>query len=191
MGAGSLFIISGPSGAGKGTLVERLIARMPDIWVSVSATTRAPRPGEIDGKDYVFLSPEEFERRVRNGEFLEWAEVHGNRYGTLRSPVMEHLARGEDVVLEIDPQGAAQVKKSVPGSVLIFITAPSIRELERRMRARGAETEEQIKARLETAERELCLVGTYDHVVENDDVSLATDRLAGIIESYRSREQRT
>jgi len=188
MQPGSLFIISGPSGAGKGTLVDRLVARVPRLWVSVSATTRLPRPGEVDGVDYVFLTPGEFERRVEAGEFLEWAEVHGNRYGTLRSTVEERLAEGVDVILEIDPQGAFQVKEQMPESVLVFITAPSLSELERRIRHRGAETDEQVRTRLETAERELRLVGTYDHVVENDDVVLATERLAGIVESHRPCE---
>jgi len=105
MRPGSLFIISGPSGAGKGTLVDRLVARVPRLWVSVSATTRAPRPGEVPGEDYIFLTPEEFQRHIDEGDFLEWAEVHGNRYGTLRSAVEEHLAEGVDVILEIDPQG--------------------------------------------------------------------------------------
>ncbi|HAL31056.1 MAG TPA: guanylate kinase [Coriobacteriia bacterium] len=188
MQPGSLFIISGPSGAGKGTLVDRLVARVPRLWVSVSATTRLPRPGEVDGVDYVFLTPGEFERRVEAGEFLEWAEVHGNRYGTLRSTVEERLAEGVDVILEIDPQGAFQVKEQMPESVLVFITAPSLSELERRIRHRGAETDEQVRTRLETAERELRLVGTYDHVVENDDVVMATERLAGIVESHRPYE---
>jgi guanylate kinase len=125
---------------------------------------------------------------VEAGEFLEWAEVHGNRYGTLASTVRERLERGTDVILEIDPQGAMQVKGLMPEAVLVFIIAPSIAELERRIRARGAETDEQIKTRLATAVRELQLVETYDHVVENDDVARATDRLVGIIESLRSDE---
>ncbi|MDY0340515.1 MAG: guanylate kinase [Coriobacteriia bacterium] len=188
MRAGSLFIISGPSGAGKGTLVDRLVTRVPGLQVSTSATTRAPRPGEIDGDDYVFLSSDEFQRRVDEGAFLEWAEVHGNRYGTLRSTVEERLSKGCDVILEIDPQGAFQVKDVLPSSVLIFITAPSMTELERRIRKRGAESDDEVRMRLETAERELRLVGTYHHVVENDDVSLATERLAEIVESHRSHE---
>lgn len=188
MRTGSLFIISGPSGAGKGTLVDRLVARVSGLWVSVSATTRAPRPGEVPDEDYIFITPKEFQRRIDEGDFLEWAEVHGNRYGTLRSTVEQRLATGCDVILEIDPQGAFQVKKVMPSSILIFITAPSMSELERRIRGRGAESDEQVRTRLETAERELRLVGNYDHVVENDDVALATDRLAGIVESHRSCE---
>lgn len=183
MAEGRLIIISGPSGAGKGTLVDRLVARVPRLCVSVSATTREPRPGEVPGEDYVFLSPDEFTRKVEAGEFLEWAEVHGNRYGTLRSVVQSDLDEGRDVILEIDPQGAFQVKRVMPNARLVFIVAPSFEELERRIRKRGAETEAQVRTRLDTAVRELRLVGTYDDVVENDDVDLATDRLVEIVAS--------
>jgi guanylate kinase len=188
MPRGALVIISGPSGAGKGTLVDRLVARVPRMWVSVSATTRAARPGEVDGEDYVFLTPAEFSQRIESGDFLEWAEVHGNRYGTLRSSVEDRLAEGRDVILEIDPQGALQVKDLMPEAVLVFIIAPSMDELERRIRKRGAETDEQVRTRLATAVGELELVGTYDHVVENDDVSRATDELVDIIGSLHSTE---
>lgn len=180
---GRLVIISGPSGAGKGTLVERLVTRVPGLWVSVSATTRRPRPGETDGVDYYFLTSEEFDRRIAAGDFLEWAQVHGNRYGTLRSSVEAKMAEGRDVILEIDPQGALQVKALMPEAVLVFIIAPSFAELERRIRSRGAETDEQIKTRLATAVHELELVGDYDYVVENDEVSRATRELADLIES--------
>lgn len=186
MTQGTLVIVSGPSGAGKGTIVDRLLRELPSAWVSVSATTRAPRPGEVAGESYFFLTPEEFDERIAAGDFLEWAEVHGQRYGTLRSTVEAKIAEGRDVVLEIDPQGALQVKEVMPSSVLVFIMAPSFDELERRIRRRGAETDEQVKTRLETAVRELQLVGTYDHVIENDDVSRATSELARIIASLRS-----
>jgi guanylate kinase len=183
MRAGHLFIVSGPSGAGKGTLVKQLAERLPDLWVSVSATTRTPRPGERDGIDYFFLTSAEFEGRVRTGEFLEHAEVHGNRYGTLRSAVERRLARGMDVILEIDPQGAFQVRKRMDRSRLIFVKAPSTEDLEKRIRHRGAETDEQIRTRLETARRELELEGSYDHVVINDDVPRAVDDLIAYIRS--------
>lgn len=188
MPKGALIIISGPSGAGKGTLVDRLVARVPHVWVSVSATTRSPRPGEVPGEDYIFISAEEFSRRIEEGDFLEWAEVHGNRYGTLRSEVEARLAEGRDVILEIDPQGALQVKELMPEAVLVFIIAPSLDELERRIRTRGAETDEQIRTRLATAVRELELVECYDHVVENDDVARATDELVALIESLHTDE---
>lgn len=183
MRKGNLIIISGPSGAGKGTLVQQLRTRVPDIWVSVSATTRPPRPGEIEGVHYFFISPDEFERHVQAGDFLEWAEVHGNRYGTLRGPVEQRVAEGKQVILEIDCQGAEQVKQSAPGATKIFILAPSEDELVRRIQKRGAETEEQVARRMETAAREMKVVGTYDHVVVNDDVSRATDELVRIIDS--------
>lgn len=183
MREGHLFIISGPSGAGKGTLVRELTARVPGLWVSVSATTRTPRPGERDGVDYFFLTPAEFEARVRHGEFLEHAEVHGNRYGTLRPAVERRLDQGVDVVLEIDPQGARQVREKIRRSRLIFVKAPSTDDLVERIRKRGAETEDQLRTRMQTAEHEMTLEGTYDYVVINEDVSRATDELVGIIRS--------
>ena len=188
MRKGHLFIISGPSGAGKGTLVKVLLRRVPDLWVSVSATTRTPRPGEKDGVDYYFLTPGEFDGRVRAGEFLEHAEVHGNRYGTLRRAVDRRLEAGLDVILEIDPQGAFQVRKQMERSRLIFVKAPSTAELEKRIRHRGAESDDQIRTRLDTARHELELEGTYDHVVLNDDVSRATDDLVGYISSVSEQE---
>jgi guanylate kinase len=183
MGEAHLFIISGPSGAGKGTLVKELLRRVPEVWVSVSATTRVPRPGEKDGIDYFFLTPGEFEVRVRHGEFLEHAEVHGNRYGTLRAPVERRLGAGVDVLLEIDPQGAAQVRRVMDLSRLIFVKAPTTEELEKRIRYRGTETEEQLRTRLKTAERELAVEGMYDFVVIHDDVSRASDELVAYIRS--------
>ena len=183
MRVGHLFIISGPSGAGKGTLVKNLASKVPDLWVSVSATTRTPRPGERDGVDYYFLTPTEFDARVRAGEFLEHAEVHGNRYGTVRRAVERRLAHGMDVILEIDPQGAFQVRRKLDRSRLIFVKAPSTQELEKRIRHRGAESDVQIRTRLATAERELELEGTYDYVVLNDDVSRATDDLVAYLRS--------
>lgn len=184
MSKGNLFIISGPSGAGKGTLVKEVRGRVPGLWVSVSATTRPPRPGEQEGVHYFFLTHDEFERRVAAGEFLEWAEVHGNRYGTLRGPVERRVAEGVQVVLEIDPQGAMQVKHAMPESVLVFVVAPTWEELKRRLEGRGSETESQVRERMHTAEREMGLAGTYDYVVRNDDVLRATDELVDIIRTH-------
>ena len=178
-----MFIVSGPSGAGKGTLVRALLERMPDVWLSVSATTRAPRPGEEEGVHYFFISAEEFERLSADGGFLEWAEVHGNRYGTLRSAVEERARAGRTVILEIDPQGAEQVRRTMPEAVLIFIAPPSFGELRRRLERRGSETPEQIERRLHRAVAELEIADTYDYVVINDDVAQATDELACIVRS--------
>lgn len=188
MRKGNLFIISGPSGAGKGTLVKAIAPVVPDIWVSVSVTTRAPRPGEVEGQHYFFISDDEFSRLIATHGLLEWAEVHGNRYGTPRAAVEQKVAEGRQVVLEIDPQGAFQVKSLVPDSVLIFIMPPSWDELERRLVGRGSETESQVETRMETARRELDLVGEYDHVVLNDDVPGASAMLMGLIDSHANEE---
>jgi guanylate kinase len=189
MRKGNLFIISGPSGAGKGTLVKELPARVPDLWVSVSVTTRAPRPGEVEGQHYFFVSSEEFRRLADTGGLLEWAEVHGNCYGTPRAAVEAKIEEGRQVVLEIDPQGAFQVKQLMPDSVLVFITPPSWEELQRRLEKRGSETKAQVETRLQTAKGELELVGKYDRVVQNDDVLRAVGELVGIIDSYADQQE--
>lgn len=186
---GNLFIVSGPSGAGKGTLVRELVRAVPDVWVSVSATTRTPRPREVEGVHYLFVTDDAFDRLVATGGLLEWAEVHGNRYGTPRAEVERRIAAGDQVVLEIDPQGAFQIRDVLPDSVLVFIVPPSMDELVRRLKSRGSETDEQVAVRMRTAEREMELVGTYDHVVINDDVSRATRELIGIIASYADDEE--
>ena len=188
MRRGNLFIISGPSGAGKGTLVRAIVPEVPDIWVSVSVTTRAPRPGETEGGHYSFVSEKEFTRLAETGGLLEWAEVHGNRYGTPRGAVEQKVCEGKQVILEIDPQGAFQVKSLMHDSVLIFIMPPSWDELQRRLVGRGSETEGEVETRLETAERELGLVGEYDHVVLNDDVPRAASELVALIDSHANIE---
>ncbi len=154
------------------------------MWLSVSATTRAPRPGEQEGVHYFFLTEEQFEQQIRSGGFLEWAEVHGNKYGTLRAPAQQHMEQGRQVVLEIDPQGAMQVKQQMPESILVFVEAPSVEELRRRLARRGSETDDQIETRMRTAIRELELAGMYDFVITNDDALRATDELVAVIDSF-------
>jgi guanylate kinase len=162
---GNLFIVSGPSGAGKGTLVRELLQRVDDVWVSVSATTRVPRRGEAEGVHYFFVSDERFDQLVATSGLLEWAQVHGNRYGTPRAAVERMVEQGRQVILEIDPQGAFQVRDLMPKSVLLFVRPPSLEELRRRLRNRSSETAAQVADRMKTAERELELVGKYDHVI--------------------------
>ena len=180
---GGLFVISGPSGAGKGTLVSRLMERLDDVWLSISATTRAPRTGEVDGVDYHFLTDAQFDELICSDGLLEWAEVHGRRYGTPRAAIDEKVARGQRVILEIDPQGAFQVRERYPEAFLIFIKPPSFSELETRLRGRGTETDEQIHARLETARLELSEANEYDVVIINDDLEETTRELADVIET--------
>ena len=179
---GNLFVISGPSGAGKGTLVARLLDAVDDAWVSVSVTTRSPRPGEIDGIHYFFASDEEFDRLVADDGLLEWANVHGCRYGTPRKTVEEHIANGEQVILEIDVQGAFQVRESMPGARLIFIEPPSLEVLEARLRGRGTETEDVIEKRMKTALLELSRKMEYDIRLVNDDLDVATSELIAYID---------
>lgn len=169
--------------------MKEILHRVPDIWVSISVTTRPPRPGEVDGKHYFFISNEEFDSLVANDGLLEWAEVHGNRYGTPRAQVEKKIAEGCQVILEIDPQGAFQIRDIMPHSVLVFINAPTTDELLRRLSQRGSETQDQVAVRMKTAERELTLVGKYDHVVVNDDVERASTELASIIDSYANDEE--
>jgi guanylate kinase len=173
-----VFVVTGPSGVGKGTLIERLLESVPGLEVSVSATTRKPRPGEADGRDYHFLGPEEFERRVAAGDFLEHATYSGNRYGTLRSEVDRRLATGTSVVLEIELQGARQVRAAMPESVQVFIAPPSPEALRERLQRRGTDSENAIVERLRVAEGELAAQSEFAHVIVNDDV----DRAAGKLE---------
>ena len=176
---GVLFVFSGPSGVGKGTLKAKLFEEFADrIAYSVSATTRGPREGEVNGKDYFFISRQEFERRVKNNEFLEHAEFAGNCYGTPRAYVEKLLDSGMNVVLEIDVQGALQVMKSMPECVSVFILPPSFEELEHRLRGRGTETEEKVRERLETAKRELPYAPQYDYqIVNGGDIEAAYQSL--------------
>jgi guanylate kinase len=180
--AAGLTVVSGPTAVGKGTVVARLAREHPELFVSVSATTRAPRPGEQDGLHYWFVSEAEFDAMVERGDLLEWAVVHGrHRYGTPRAPVVEALRRGKQAILEIDLQGARQVKHSWPGATFVFLAPPSWEELDRRLTGRGTETPEQQERRLATARTELAAVSEFDHVVVNAEIGQAVGDLVALL----------
>ena len=177
-----LTVLAGPTAVGKGTVVAALRERYPHLLVSVSATTRNPRPGEVNGVHYYFVSPEEFDSMIEGGEMLEWALVHGtNKYGTPRGPVDAALAAGEPVLLEIDLAGARQVRANRPDAQFIFLAPPSWEELERRLVGRGTEGPEERERRLATARVEMDAASEFDHVVINDDIDRAVRELAGLI----------
>jgi len=178
-----VFVITGPSGVGKGTLIRELMRRVPDLELSVSATTRAPRAGEVEGRDYHFLTPEQFEQRVEEKDFLEFATYSGNRYGTLRSEVERCLEHGRSVVLEIEVQGAQQVRAAEPDSVQIFIAPPDPAVLRERLIGRGTDSTEAIDERLKVAEQELAAQDDFDHQIVNDDVTRAADELVQVVRS--------
>lgn len=183
MGKGKLFVVSGPSGVGKGTVIGALIRKYPDrTWLSVSATTRRPRPAEREGVDYYFMDEAEFLEWVRKGKFLEWAQVHGNLYGTPLDEVERRVADGKDVFLEIDVKGALQVMEKVPDAVTVFLAPPSLEELESRLRKRGTESEEEIDTRLRNARWEAQFVPSFRYVVVNDDLDRAVKELCAIYE---------
>ncbi len=174
-------MITGPSGVGKGTLIRELMRRLPDLELSVSATTRSPRAGEQDGVHYHFLTPGEFENEVAGGGFVEHAEYSGNHYGTLRSELNRRLADGIPVVLEIEVQGARQVREKLPEAVQVFIAPPSPETLRTRLAGRGTDTSEQVERRLQTADSELAARPEFGYVVVNDDLDEAIEELVGII----------
>ncbi len=177
-----LTVLAGPTAVGKGTVSADVRSRYPDLWLSVSATTRSPRPGEVEGVHYHFVSGAEFDSMVERGEMLEWAVVHGrNRYGTPRGPVEQHLAAGEPVLLELDLQGARQVRASMPDAQFIFLAPPSWDELVRRLVGRGTEDAEERERRLQTARVELAAEPEFDHTIINDDVQRATDELVHLM----------
>jgi guanylate kinase len=178
-----VFVITGPSGVGKGTLIRLLRERVPELALSVSATTRAPRPGEEDGVDYHFLSDEEFAAKVAAGEFVEWAEYSGRRYGTLRSELQRHVDDGRPVVLEIEVQGARQVREAMPEAVQIFIEPPSFEALKDRLVGRGTDHSEEVDRRLAVAREELAAAGEFHHRVVNDRLDEAVARLVEIVTS--------
>ena len=189
---GSAVVISGPSGVGKSTLVGNVRKILPDLSFSVSCTTRAPRAGEVDGREYYFLTPEGFEEKVRKGEFLEYAGVFSRRYGTLKSEVLSRVEAGEQVLLDIDVQGAKQIRAAAETSPelarsvhFVLIAPPSLEVLESRLRGRGSESEEQLALRLGAARSELANYRLYDYVVVNDDLEQATADLAAVLRSFR------
>ena len=190
MNRGLLLVVSGPSGAGKGTVCKALMEQHPEVCMSVSATTRKPRPGEADGVNYYFLEEEQFRSMIDNHEFIEWACFCQNYYGTPRKKVEELLEAGKDVILEIEVQGAIQVKSKFPEAVFIFVMPPSMEELEKRLTGRGTEAPEVIAERLETARWECSNIEKYNYILINDEVSLAADRFAAIIQTEKMRIER-
>ncbi|WP_138510321.1 guanylate kinase [Maricaulis alexandrii] len=188
---GVLLALSSPSGAGKTTLSKRLLSQNPDVILSVSATTRQPRPGEVDGQDYHFLSVEDFKDKIEAGEFFEWAEVFGRYYGTPKSPVMEAVEEGRDVVFDIDWQGAQALAEQAPeDTVRIFILPPSLELLEDRLRKRGQDTPDVIKGRMERAKDEISHWHEYDYVIVNDDFARALEKLNQILHAERLKRMR-
>ncbi|HVI41511.1 MAG TPA: guanylate kinase [Anaerovoracaceae bacterium] len=186
MSKGLLFVVSGPSGAGKGTICKKLLEKI-DIDLSVSMTTRKPRPGEIDRKNYFFVSQEEFAETINNNGFLEYAMVYGNYYGTPKEAVMKKLEADRDVVLEIDIQGALKVRESYPKGIFIFILPPSMSELRKRITGRGSETEDDINLRLGETLKEVSYIDKYDYCVINGEINEAVNRVAAIIKAEHSR----
>lgn len=180
--SGDLTVIAGPTAVGKGTLVSMLADRYPQVWVSVSATTRPPRPGELPGVHYTFLTDEEFDQLIRDDGLLEWATVHGTeRYGTLTAPVLEAREDGRHVILEIDVQGARQVRQRIPEARMVFIAPPSWEELRQRLEGRGTETDDQMSRRLRTARAEMDAANEFDAVVVNDQLGEAVEELVRLL----------
>ena len=188
--SGLLIVISGPSGAGKGTICKALLKKDPSIHVSVSATTRPPRVGEVDGENYYFLTMEEFKERLEKDQFLEYAKVYDNFYGTPKENVMEQLRQGKDVLLEIDTEGALKVKEKFPQGVFIFILPPEIEDLKSRIIGRGTETEQNMEKRLNSAKEEIQRIHEYNYGVINDDVDRATDDVQSILSAEKLKTER-
>ncbi len=182
---GRLYILSGPAGVGKGTVLRRVFEKLDNIVYSVSCTTRAPRPGERDGVNYIFMDEPSFKKMVGEGRFIEWANVHGHFYGTRKDIVEETLRQGKDVLLEIDVQGASQVKGKMPEAVMIFIQPPSFEELVRRLQKRGTEGPEELKLRISNAKTEMSHADEYEYMIINDKIEKAADDFIKIVKKYR------
>ena len=190
MKRGTLLVISGSSGVGKSTVIAQVMKERSDLYFSVSFTTRPPREGEVHGVNYYFVTREDFEERIRRGEFLEYAEYVGNYYGTSMEVIREKLDKGVDVLLDIEGQGAAKVREKLPDAVTLFLIPPSFEELSRRLRARGTDSEEKIAKRLETARREAKEIVHYDYVVVNDTVSHAAQEVLAVLTAAGCRTER-
>jgi guanylate kinase len=187
---GILFVVSSPSGGGKGTLIQRVLKKVANLSYSVSFTTRAPRTGEIDGREYFFVTQEQFEQSVAANEFLEWANVHGKLYGTSSKQVFREISEGRDIILEVDVQGAASIRALVPDSVSVFILPPSFEVLRQRLIARGTDSPDELNIRLRNAPTELKDYTAFQYVVINDDADRAADQLAAIVYAERARLSR-
>lgn len=187
---GNVFVVSAPSGAGKSTLVQRLVASVADLRFSISFTTRKPRPGEVDGRDYFFVDEARFDAMVREGGFVEWVEVYGHRYGTGRAWLEGQLASGVDILLDIETTGALNLRRAIPDAQMIFILPPSAAALEQRLRGRGKDPDEQVAIRLKHARHELELYHAYDYLVVNDDLETAYRAFESIIHATRARKER-
>lgn len=187
---GNVFVVSAPSGAGKSTLVQRLVASVPDLRFSISFTTRKPRPGEVDGRDYFFVDDARFDAMVREGGFVEWVQVYGQRYGTGRGWLEGQLASGVDILLDIETTGALNLRRAIPDAQMIFILPPSAAALEQRLRGRGKDSDEQVAIRLKHARHELELYHAYDYLVVNDDLETAYRTFESIVHATRARKER-
>lgn len=187
---GNVFVVSAPSGAGKSTLAQRLVRSVPDLSFSTSFTTRQPRPGEVDGRDYFFVDDARFDAMVAEGGLVEWVQVYGHRYGTGRDWLTGVLASGRDVLLDIETTGALNLRKAIPDARMIFILPPSAAALEQRLRGRGKDSDEQIRVRMQYARHELELYHAYDYLILNDDLELAYKQLEGVVQATRASRAR-
>jgi len=187
---GLLFIISAPSGAGKTSLCKKVVKFFPNLYHSVSYTTRLPRPGEKDGEDYLFVSKDKFQEMIDDGRFVEWAEIHGNRYGTTIDSLKEYQHKGIDIILDIDGQGGRQLKNEYPDGIYVFILPPSRKDLEERLRLRSTDSDEDIEKRLKNAKEELQYIYDYDYIVVNSDLEEAVSTLKSIIIAEKCRRDR-